>query len=472
MDTRRARRSGSTLTNSAQNTVIPSANSRTGASIPTSSSRGSDSAVPVLSTTRMAAAARSTPAPPPRTLSSTDSLSVSATIPMKPEPSAARTASSICARSARTSSSPATLVHAARSTSSTLPNTNQSRCETGPTIESRSGCTCGVTCAPRHARRRGVALDVVAEVGQHAREVGPRGLGRHAAPEPSDAGEVERGGPRACRVERERQPDLHVARGIAEARRHDPDDRARDVVHHDLPADGAGVAVKALPPDAVRHHHDPLGAGPVFARGEPPAECRANAQDVEEVRRDARAPDADGGLARLRGGEVAVVEPPCGDTVERARLALVEHDHGVGLVHRRAPGAADRVRQPREAVGLRVRERLEQDAVHEAEHGRRGADAEREHEDHRRGEARGTPKAARREPEARTRRAVGGARTSGYLPGSAGCEAGRLCMVRAHLGSPAASRPGAPAAVDPGRPRGLTASGRCAAPAGFYSGSS
>ncbi len=248
-------------------------------------------------------------------------------------------------------------------------------------------------------RRRGVAPDVVAEVGEHAREVRLRGPGRHAAPEPSDPGEVERGGPRARRVEREREPDLHVARGIPEARRHDPDDRARDVVHHDLPAEGTGVAAEALLPDAVRHHDDPLGAGPVLARGEPPAERRANAQDVEEVRRDARAADANGGLARLRGAEVAVVEPPRGDAFEGARPVLVEQDHGVGLVHPLAPGVAHRMRQPREAVRFRVGERLEQDAVHQAEHGRRGADAERENEDHRSGEDRGAPEAARREPE-------------------------------------------------------------------------
>src|SRR5687768_7243154 len=76
METRRARRSGSTLTNSAQNTVIPSANSRTGASTPTSSRRGSDSAVPALCTTLMLATANNTPVPPPSTLSESVLLSV------------------------------------------------------------------------------------------------------------------------------------------------------------------------------------------------------------------------------------------------------------------------------------------------------------------------------------------------------------------------------------------------------------
>ncbi len=52
-------------------------------------------------------------------------------------------------------------------------------------------------------------------VGQHAREVSPRGLGRHVAPEPSDAGEIERGGPRTRRVECERQPDLLLPRDTA-----------------------------------------------------------------------------------------------------------------------------------------------------------------------------------------------------------------------------------------------------------------
>ena len=66
--------------------------------------------MPVLRAALIASTANHTPAPPPTTLSSSDSLSVSASIPMKPEPSAPRTASSNCARSARTRNRPATFV--------------------------------------------------------------------------------------------------------------------------------------------------------------------------------------------------------------------------------------------------------------------------------------------------------------------------------------------------------------------------
>lgn len=182
---------------------------------------------------------------------------------------------------ARTRRSPATFVHATRSTSSTLPKTNQSRCEMGPTIESRSDWTWGAMCAP-------------------------------------------------CQV---------------------------------------------------------AGDAPPWTKSPTWGSTRA------------RSTDSNGRLVYLRGAEVAIVEAPGGDTVERQRLALVEQDGGVGLVHRRAPRVANGMRQPHQAVRFRVRQRREQDTVHQAEHGRRRADAEREHQDHRSSEDRGAPKAARRKAE-------------------------------------------------------------------------
>jgi hypothetical protein len=41
------------------------------------------------------------------------------------------------------------LMQATRSTTSTLPNTNQRSRDTGPTMDSRSDCTCGVMRASR-----------------------------------------------------------------------------------------------------------------------------------------------------------------------------------------------------------------------------------------------------------------------------------------------------------------------------------
>ena len=98
------------LTASAQNTVIPKANNKTRVSTPTSSNRGSESTEPALRAALVASAANHTPALPATALSSSDSLSVSASIPPRPEPSAPRTASSNCMRSARTRKRPATFV--------------------------------------------------------------------------------------------------------------------------------------------------------------------------------------------------------------------------------------------------------------------------------------------------------------------------------------------------------------------------
>ena len=294
-------------------------------------------------------------------------------------------------RSARTKKRPATFVQATRSTSTTPPNTSQSSCETGPTIESWSDCTCGVSAT---------ALRLEASLPASTRA-------RSACAAAVDTPRLRRAMPtrlnvrRLCRIAGQWKPQLDVIRGIREVLRHDAHDRARDVVHDHLPADSVRVAVKLLLPDAVRQHDDSIRARSVLARRERSPERRADAHDVEEVRRDPRAAHADGVLARLGSAEDAVVESPRGDTVERARVALVEHDAGVRLVHRRGAAVADGMREAHEAVRFREGQRLEQDAVHEAEHGRRRADAEGEHQDDRRGEAWGATKAARREPELR-----------------------------------------------------------------------
>ncbi len=191
---------------------------------------------------------------------------------------------------------------------------------------------------------------------------------------------------RVCGVERQREPELHLVRGIGEAGRHDTDDGARHIVHHDLPADGGGVAVKALAPDALRQHHHTVLSGPVLAGGERPAEHRADSQHVEEVRGDARAADSNRALTIFGGAEVAVVEAPRSHTVEGARPALVEEEGGIREIDRRDSIVADHMREAHEPARLRVRQRLQHDPVHEAEDGGRRADAYRENEDHGRGE--------------------------------------------------------------------------------------
>jgi hypothetical protein len=97
-----------------------------------------------------------------------------------------------------------------------------------------------------------------------------------------------------------------------------------------------------------------------------------------------RAPHADSGLVSHGSAEDSVIESPRGHTLECAHVALVEHDAGVRLIHRRRARIADGMREAQEAVRFRERQWLEQNAVHEAEDGRRRADAEGQHKDDRR----------------------------------------------------------------------------------------
>ena len=255
-----------------------------------------------------------------------------------------------------------------------------------------------------------------------------------------------------CRIAGQWKPQLDVIRGIREVLWHDAHDRARNVVHDHLSADGVRVAVKVLLPDAVRQHDDSIRARPVLARRERSPERRADAHDVEEVRRDPRSARADGGLAWLGSAKDSVVEAPRRHTIEGARVALVEHDAGVRLVHRRGAGVADGMPEAHEAVRFREGQRLEQDAVHEAEHGRRRADAEGEHEDDRCREARGASKAARREPKLRPGREHP---SEVYLPPHLCFKQGRPPLAR--------RRNGTSRTAEPRRRAGRSVNGRRAA---------
>src|ERR1041385_6169450 len=107
------------------------------------------------------------------------------------------------------------------------------------------------------------------------------------------------------RVEPERGPDLRALREV-EARRHDADDFITPAAHLDAPAHDGRVCSEASHPEAVADNYDRVAPGLRVVREQrTPARC-ADADDAEEVGRDARGGDA----LRLRAPPPGPAPPP------------------------------------------------------------------------------------------------------------------------------------------------------------------
>ncbi len=102
--------------------------------------RGS-SAAPITPSARTPAYARATPNAPPRSDSTTLSVTSCRSRRPRPAPSAERTASSDCRADARASSSEAMFTHVIRSTKATAPISTSSGRRTSPSSASRTGIT-------------------------------------------------------------------------------------------------------------------------------------------------------------------------------------------------------------------------------------------------------------------------------------------------------------------------------------------
>ena len=140
-------------------------------------------------------------------------------------------------------------------------------------------------------------------------------------------------------------------------------------------------------PQAVADDDRRGGAGVAVAEGA--AACRRDAEDREEVRRDARDLDALGeAVGAAGGGERLASEIPGRDLVDGAKPLAIVDDLGA-----RQPGAVGdgvelSVLEADQALGAGVR-LLEHDAVEDAEEGDRRAHAEHERDPGHRGVAGG-----------------------------------------------------------------------------------
>jgi hypothetical protein len=176
------------------------------------------------------------------------------------------------------------------------------------------------------------------------------------------------------RVELHGHPDLRRLGGVhrevgrkREAPRHDADDPPRLPVQLDDLSEDVRVSAEAVLPDGVGEDGDGRSAGDVLVLGEAAPEDGPAAQRLERVGGDARDADPDG---LSPAGEIRGVGLPRRDPLEARDLAPVVHDLAVGeprLVEV-LPAAPDH--DP--PVGLRVRERRQQDrADHREDRGRR-----------------------------------------------------------------------------------------------------
>ncbi len=145
-------------------------------------------------------------------------------------------------------------------------------------------------------------------------------------------------------------------------------------------ADDVGLTRKSGLPEIVADDRHRMSARRhIVGRGEQPAACGADAEEVEEVARDDEAADELGGVAGIEAGGDAA---PPGESLEH--LAVIAQRRVEGVREHVADVAAVHVGEP---FGVRDREPLQQRGIDEAEHRGVGADAQREGEHRRRGEA-------------------------------------------------------------------------------------
>ena len=175
-----------------------------------------------------------------------------------------------------------------------------------------------------------------------------------------------------------------LAPGEIEARRGHPHDLVGHAIEEDALPDDRGIAAEALPPQALAQHHHVVPARLVLVGPKAAAHGGGHAQHVEE--RGARLPRRE--LHRLaaagQGGAVRVVDR---EGLEGLGLVL-EVEEVLGRDHGR-PALPDVVHD-HQAVGLRIRQRPQENGVHRAEYRRVGPDAQGQRGDRHEGET-GSP---------------------------------------------------------------------------------
>ena len=179
----------------------------------------------------------------------------------------------------------------------------------------------------------------------------------------------------AVGIDLERQPDLRCADrrldgGRIERSQH-ADDLVRLAVEQDRAPDHARVTAKSTLPETVAEHHGEPTAGPIFFRREGAAVDRGGAKEAEEI-------NADVGRRDLFGIRIAC-DVDHAEAIGRDILkstCLTPPD--IELRRRRGPtGALGRdVEKHHQPLGIRIRQRLQDDGVEDRKNRRVRADPE------------------------------------------------------------------------------------------------
>ena len=183
----------------------------------------------------------------------------------------------------------------------------------------------------------------------------------------------------AGRIGAKRKPDVRRSRKREKrkTRRQHTDDFHRAIVQRQRGADRRRGASEAALPQAVADDGDPIGSRLVFPRGEGPADCRPDRENIEEARRHHSPLHVLGFATRYR----AASQRPRPHRIEGAyaKAQILE----VGLREWKLGLSLLRLAAPEEDEPLRVgkRHRVQHDTVDDGEHRGRPPDADGKEED-------------------------------------------------------------------------------------------
>ena len=175
--------------------------------------------------------------------------------------------------------------------------------------------------------------------------------------------------------DRQWRPGVHVDVRKRERGRHHPNHFRRDAMEVDGTADDGRIAAVATHPQPVRQHgHVRRGAWLAFGVGEPSSQRRRRLQDGHERRRHGGDPDPIG-LAAIR--ERRFTDPEERQMLQRACAIAIVMVEPLGDADARGHVQPARpMVQHDDAVGIRIRQRVQHDALHDGEDRRVGADGQ------------------------------------------------------------------------------------------------
>ena len=286
----------------------------------------------------------------------------------------------------------------------------------------------------RHPHRLAVVAgrELLLQAGGDGGEVGARLVERRRRRQPAHAADEVPAAIGGGRVEPERQEDVggavRVLLDVAIARRQHADHGVGLRVHPHRPADDAGRAGEAPPPEPITDERDRRRVGPILLRQERPAQRRLHPERREIGLRDPHHPDAFGvAVGAADGGRAD--EPVRAHRGERAGVAGVVEEIGRRQIADLAVVVVEAAHLD-QSFGRRVGEWREQHRADDAEHRRVGADAEGERADGDRGEAGAGAEAADGEPQVLPHGAIDGQVAARVVSGALGSRAVAIARPR------------------------------------------